>query len=293
MCVSSVSRLRRSTGSVSVSSRSSTLRNVTRGSMTAMSLPPRVTHRHVDHTARAASPPWPRPSREGAPMAQIEVERDGHVMVVTMNRPKRKNAMTLTMFALHGRRVAGAQRERRPPLRHPHRRRGQLLVGHGPARDGRRRRSRRRHRRAGPHEGGPRLRLPRAPEDVPARRSRSSPRSRASPSPAAPRSCRAPTSASPARARASACPRRAGRSTRWAARRCACGARSPTPSRPTSSSPASTSWRRRRKEIGLDRPRRARRPGARQGARDRRRRSRRTARSRSRRSSRRCTRPST
>ena len=33
-------------------------------------------------------------------MAQIEVERDGHVMIVTMNRPKRKNAMTLTMFAL-------------------------------------------------------------------------------------------------------------------------------------------------------------------------------------------------
>jgi len=33
-------------------------------------------------------------------MAQIEVERDGHVMIVTMNRPQRKNAMTLTMFAL-------------------------------------------------------------------------------------------------------------------------------------------------------------------------------------------------
>lgn len=33
-------------------------------------------------------------------MAQIEVTRDGHVMTVTMNRPKRKNAMTLTMFAL-------------------------------------------------------------------------------------------------------------------------------------------------------------------------------------------------
>ncbi len=33
-------------------------------------------------------------------MAQIEVTRDGHVMVITMNRPKRKNAMTLTMFAL-------------------------------------------------------------------------------------------------------------------------------------------------------------------------------------------------
>ena len=43
-------------------------------------------------------------------MAQVEVERDGHVMIVTMNRPKRKNAMTLTMFALHRRRVAGAER---------------------------------------------------------------------------------------------------------------------------------------------------------------------------------------
>ena len=33
-------------------------------------------------------------------MAQIDIERDDHVLVVTMNRPKRKNAMTLTMFAL-------------------------------------------------------------------------------------------------------------------------------------------------------------------------------------------------
>jgi enoyl-CoA hydratase len=33
-------------------------------------------------------------------MAQIEVQREGPVMIVTMNRPKRKNAMTLTMFAL-------------------------------------------------------------------------------------------------------------------------------------------------------------------------------------------------
>jgi enoyl-CoA hydratase len=33
-------------------------------------------------------------------VAQIEVQRDGPVMVVTMSRPKRKNAMTLTMFAL-------------------------------------------------------------------------------------------------------------------------------------------------------------------------------------------------
>ena len=33
-------------------------------------------------------------------MAQVELERDGSVLVVTMNRPRRKNAMTLTMFAL-------------------------------------------------------------------------------------------------------------------------------------------------------------------------------------------------
>ncbi|HEX5266882.1 MAG TPA: crotonase/enoyl-CoA hydratase family protein [Acidimicrobiales bacterium] len=33
-------------------------------------------------------------------MAQLEVARDGSVLIVTMNRPKRKNAMTLTMFAL-------------------------------------------------------------------------------------------------------------------------------------------------------------------------------------------------
>jgi len=36
----------------------------------------------------------------GARMSQLEVRRDGAVMVVTMNRPKRKNALTLTMFAL-------------------------------------------------------------------------------------------------------------------------------------------------------------------------------------------------
>ena len=33
-------------------------------------------------------------------MAQVTVERDGRVLILTLNRPKRKNAMTLTMFAL-------------------------------------------------------------------------------------------------------------------------------------------------------------------------------------------------
>src|ERR1043166_2703086 len=48
-----------------------------------------------------------RASSERGTLAQVEIERDGHVMVVTMNRPKRKNAMTLTMFAL----MADAWRE--------------------------------------------------------------------------------------------------------------------------------------------------------------------------------------
>jgi len=33
-------------------------------------------------------------------MAQVEVQRDGGVMIVTLNRPHRYNAMTLTMFAM-------------------------------------------------------------------------------------------------------------------------------------------------------------------------------------------------
>jgi len=33
-------------------------------------------------------------------MAQVLTERDGHTMIVTLNRPHRMNAMTMTMFAL-------------------------------------------------------------------------------------------------------------------------------------------------------------------------------------------------
>jgi enoyl-CoA hydratase len=33
-------------------------------------------------------------------MAQVLVERDGHTMIVTLNRPHRLNAMTMTMFSL-------------------------------------------------------------------------------------------------------------------------------------------------------------------------------------------------
>jgi enoyl-CoA hydratase/carnithine racemase len=31
-------------------------------------------------------------------VVQVEIERDGAVMIVTLNRPHRKNAMTLTMM---------------------------------------------------------------------------------------------------------------------------------------------------------------------------------------------------
>ena len=60
-------------------------------------------------------------------MPDALVEIDGHVMIVTMNRPKRKNAMTLKMFA----RMADAWRQasaapitpqampKRARLRHP------------------------------------------------------------------------------------------------------------------------------------------------------------------------------
>src|SRR5262245_62458152 len=34
-------------------------------------------------------------------MAQVLTERDGHTFVVTLNRPHRLNAMTMTMFAAH------------------------------------------------------------------------------------------------------------------------------------------------------------------------------------------------
>ena len=101
-------------------------------------------------------------------MAQIEVERDGHVMIVTMNRPEAQERDDAHDVRADGRRVAGAERRRRPALRDPHRRRGQLLVGHGPAGDGGRRRSRRRDRRAGTPEGRPGLHLPRSAEDLPA-----------------------------------------------------------------------------------------------------------------------------
>ena len=33
-------------------------------------------------------------------MAQVLTERDGHTMIVTLNRPHRMNAMTMTMFAM-------------------------------------------------------------------------------------------------------------------------------------------------------------------------------------------------
>ena len=70
-------------------------------------------------------------------MAQVLTERDGHTMVVTMNRPQRMNAMTLSMFFLleQAWKEASADDERAGDR--ADRRRGQLLLRHGPALAGR------------------------------------------------------------------------------------------------------------------------------------------------------------
>ncbi len=108
----------------------------------------------------------------GGTVAQVEIEREGAVMVVTLNRPHRKNAMTLTMFA----QLADAWEEvtanddiRCVILTGAE---GDFSSGHGPARPRRRRRRTRRHRHRRPHEGGPGLHLPRPPQDVPAHQAR-------------------------------------------------------------------------------------------------------------------------
>ena len=84
-------------------------------------------------------------------MPDALVERDGHTMVITMNRPKRYNALDRRDARPDVRRDGRGLRRRRHPLDHPHRRRGQLLLGRRPAGHGRRRRGhRQRDRRRRP-----------------------------------------------------------------------------------------------------------------------------------------------
>ena len=61
-------------------------------------------------------------------MAQVEIERDGAVMVVTLNRPAPQERDDPHDVRVARRRVGGGHRQRRHPLRDPHRRRGRLLV---------------------------------------------------------------------------------------------------------------------------------------------------------------------
>ena len=114
-------------------------------------------------------------------------ERRGHVLVVTMNRPEARNALSSEMLARMY--DAWVELDTDPDLRvrRAHRRRRHVLLGHGP--QGLRRPASR--RRSGP-SGSPRTTTStgRRCSATSARRSRSSPRSRATPSPAAPRSSR-------------------------------------------------------------------------------------------------------
>ena len=138
-------------------------------------------------------------------MPDALVERDGHTMVITMNRPKRYNALTGAMLVrMYDAMVeACADDDIRSII---------LTGAEGNFCSGADLRA-----MAGDAEDTDteidvaRRAWPPTPTSptrdccaTTSRRSRSSPRSRASPSPAAPRCCRAPTSASRASRRASA-----------------------------------------------------------------------------------------
>ena len=64
---------------------------------------------------------------ETPPDQHLLVERDGHVLVVTMNRPERRNALSPSMMEGMADGVGRGQRQPRHPRRDPHRRRRLLL----------------------------------------------------------------------------------------------------------------------------------------------------------------------
>ena len=67
-------------------------------------------------------------------MPDALVERDGHTMVITMNRPQRYNALTGAMLVRMYDAMVEACADDDIRCDHPHRRRGQLLLGRRPAR---------------------------------------------------------------------------------------------------------------------------------------------------------------
>ena len=58
----------------------------------------------------------------------LTFDRQGATAIVTMNRPEAKNALSLAHAGGHGRRLGRDRLQRRHPLRHPHRCRGDLLF---------------------------------------------------------------------------------------------------------------------------------------------------------------------
>ena len=149
------------------------------------------------------------------------IEQREHVLVVTMNRPEARNALSAPMMALHAPGLGpGRHRPGHPGVRADRGGR-RVLRGRRPQGDD--------QRPPGFTAGrlrpvGDRAAAQGAPPDQAAdrRRGGAGDRRRHRDPPGA------PTSGWPARARGSASPRRAGACSRWAARRCGCHGRSPT-----------------------------------------------------------------
>ena len=171
------------------------------------------------------------------------VERDGHVVIVTMDRPEARNALSSDMLV--GLAEAWAYVSAEPEVRV-----GILTGANGTFCAGRRPQGHGHPVDRPPGAGGAPRRSPTSTGRACSRRgrcppSRSSARSRATRSPAAPSCSSAPTCAwSPSRPR-SACSRPAARCSRWAAARSGSPARSPTATPWTCCSPAAPSPPRR------------------------------------------------
>ena len=82
----------------------------------------------------------PLPGRDEHPRdlttKHCTVERDGHVVILTMNRPEKNNALSGDMLAGLVLGYEYIDEDARRPLRDPHRRGRPLLVGRRPRRDG-------------------------------------------------------------------------------------------------------------------------------------------------------------
>ena len=94
----------------------------------------------LDHRSRAFRRLPPEGTVSSISTEHLTFERDGATAIVTMNRPEAKNALEPPDAGRDEGRLGGDRQQRRHPLRHPHRRRRDLLRRHGPQGHGRQRR---------------------------------------------------------------------------------------------------------------------------------------------------------